>query len=61
VAARPDLNPQDVPREVMQQFMFGMIELMFLPATRSVITPADVAAESGLDVDLVRKVLTSFA
>lgn len=55
------LHPKDVPREVMEQFMAGMIPFMFLPADRSIITPIDIASGSGLDVAAVRNVLTSFA
>lgn len=56
-----DLHPKDVPREVMEQFMAGMVTFMFLPADRSIITPADVASGSGLDAATARNILTSFA
>ncbi|MEW9871615.1 hypothetical protein [Arthrobacter sp. HS15c] len=59
--AHQHLDPKDVPREVMEQFMAGMIPFMFLPADRSIITSSDVAIASGLDVVTARKVLTSFA
>lgn len=55
------LHPKDVPAEVMNQFMAGMIPFMFLPADRAVITPADVSSESGLNIDIARKVMHSFA
>jgi hypothetical protein len=59
--AHQHLHPKDVPSDVMEQFMAGMIPFMFLPADRSVITPADVADASGLDVEITRKVLVSFS
>lgn len=59
--AHQHLDPKDVPRVVMEQFMSGMIPFMFLPADRSIITSSDVAIASGLDVATARKVLTSFA
>lgn len=59
--AHQHLDPENVPHEVMEQFMSGMIPFMFLPADRSIITPADVAIASELEVSVVRKILTSFA
>lgn len=56
-----DVDPKDVPLEVMEQFMAGMIPFMFLPADRSVVTATDVATVAGLDIEPARKVLTSFA
>lgn len=55
------LHPKDIPREVMEQFMAGMVPFMFLPADRSIITPTDIASGSGLDAAAVRNILTSFA
>lgn len=59
--AHQHLDPKDVPREALEQFMSGMIPFMFLPSERSIITPADVSGASGLDVATASKVLTSFA
>jgi hypothetical protein len=59
--AHGDVESEEVPVEVMRQFMAGMVEFMFLPANRSVITPTDVATASGLDIDTARKVMNSFA
>ncbi len=56
-----DLAPEDVPREIIEQFMAGMIPFMFLPADRSIITTGDVARASGLDAATSRRVLNSFA
>lgn len=55
------LHPKDVPVEVREQFMAGMIPFMFLPADRAVITPTDVSRESGLNIDIARTVMRSFA
>ncbi|WP_141214949.1 MULTISPECIES: hypothetical protein [unclassified Rhodococcus (in: high G+C Gram-positive bacteria)] len=54
-------TPEDIPHEVIEEFMSGMIPFMFLPAERSVIASNDVAEESGLDVVKVTQILQSFA
>lgn len=59
--AHQHLHPRDVPEEVMERFMEGMIPFMFLPADRSVITTTDVASATGLDVGQAQKVLMSFS
>jgi len=59
--AHQGVHPKDVPEDVMRQFMAGMIPFMFLPADRAVISPADVAAASGLDLEVARTVLDSFS
>jgi hypothetical protein len=56
-----NLDPKDVPPEIMEQFMAGMIPFMFLPADRSILTPAEIANASDLQVDMARKILASFA
>ena len=53
--------PADLPEEVMQEFMAGMIPFMFLPADRAAITPEDVAADTGADVAVIRSVMESFS
>lgn len=53
--------PADVPEDVMQAFMAGMIPFMFLPADRAVITPEDVAAHTGADLAAIRAVMESFS
>ncbi len=53
--------PADIPGEVMQEFMAGMIPFMFLPADRAVITPEDVAADTGADLAAIRSVMESFS
>lgn len=53
--------PDQIPVEVMREFREGMISFMFLPADRAVITPEDVAADSGADVEPVRAVMDSYA
>jgi hypothetical protein len=59
--AHQHLDPKEVPHEVVEQFMSGMVPFMFLPADRSIITTADVASASGLDIATSRRVLSSFA
>jgi hypothetical protein len=53
--------PADVPEEVMREFMAGMIPFMFLPADRAVITPEDVAEDTGADLAAIRSVMASFS
>ena len=55
------VNPSDLPADVAAEFMTAMTSLMFLPGTRAVITPSEVAGASGLDEDVARKILVSFA
>lgn len=53
--------PADIPQEAMQEFMAGMIPFMFLPAERAVITPEDVANDTGADLTAIRSVMASFS
>lgn len=50
-----------VPEEVLREFMDAMVPFMFLPADRAVITAEDIAADTGAEVDVVRSVLESYA
>ncbi|GHC89809.1 hypothetical protein GCM10007079_35590 [Nocardiopsis terrae] len=59
--AHQNLDPKDLPREVIEQFTSGIIPLIFLPADRSIITPADISGASGLNIATAKKVLNSFA
>jgi hypothetical protein len=59
--AHQHLDPKEVPHEVVEQFMSGMVPFMVLPADRSIITTADFASASGLDIATSRRVLSSFA
>ena len=59
--AHKHLDPNEIPRAIMDQFMDGMVPFMFLPADRATITPADVASAGGLDISTSRRVLRSFA
>lgn len=57
----PNTAPDQVPPEELQAFMDIMIQFMFLPADRAVVTAEDVARESGLAVEQVTKVLESYS
>jgi hypothetical protein len=59
--AHQHLDLKEVPREIIEQFMSGIVPFIFLPADRSIITTADVASASGLDIATSRRVLSSFA
>lgn len=54
-------SPADVPKAELQAFMEIMIPMMFLPADRASISADDVAGESGISVDHVRRVLDSYS
>lgn len=53
--------PKDVPEDVIAEFMAGMIPFMFLPADRAVITPEDVAEDTGANLGAIRSVMESFS
>lgn len=55
------VDPQDLPPDVVEKLRGAMTEFMFLPASRAVITPDDVAAEAGFDRALVVRVMGSFS
>ena len=59
--AHGHLDPKDMPADILDRFMAGMVPFMFLPADRAIITTADVARSAGLDFSTSRRVLRSFA